>query len=85
MMQVHFPSSDPLQPRLIAVDSERFRLPRTLKRLRAKTPAAKVRNMLILEWTTSLDTSSRTLFVREDVRMSTSCRTSSYVITSDCY
>ena len=26
----------------------------------------------ILEWTTSLDTSSRTLFVREDVLMSTS-------------
>ena len=24
--------------------------------------------LLILEWTTSLDTSSRTLFVREDVR-----------------
>ena len=42
-----------------------------------------------------LDTSSRTLFVREggreggggrmSVRMSTSRRTSSYVITSDCY
>ena len=48
---------------------------------------------LILEWTTSLDTSSRTLFVREggreggrmSVRMSTSRQTSSYVITSDCY
>ena len=48
---------------------------------------------VILEWTTRLDTSSRTLFVREggreggrmSVRMSTSRRTSSYVITSDCY
>ena len=48
---------------------------------------------VILEWTTNLDTSSRTLFVREggreggrmSVRMSTSRRTSSYVITSDCY
>ena len=44
---------------------------------------------IILKWTTSLDTSSRTLFVREggrmSVRMSTSRRTSSYVITSDCY
>ena len=44
---------------------------------------------LILEWTTSLDTSSRTLFAREGGRMcvgmSTSRRTSSYVITSDCY
>ena len=40
---------------------------------------------IILEWTTSLDTSSRTLFVREGGRMSTSRRTSSYVITSDCY
>ena len=47
----------------------------------------------ILEWTTSLDTSSRTLFVREGGReggreegcLSTSRRTSSYVITSDCY
>ena len=43
----------------------------------------------ILEWTTRLDTSSRTLFVREGGRMcvgmSTSRRTSSYVITSDCY
>ena len=39
----------------------------------------------ILEWTTSLDTSSRTLFVRICVGMSTSRRTSSYVITSDCY
>ena len=37
--------------------------------------------LIILEWTTRLDTSSRTLFVR----MSTSRRTSSYVITSDCY
>ena len=40
--------------------------------------------IIILEWTTSLDTSSRTLFVREgrclDVHV-----TSSYVITSDCY
>ena len=40
---------------------------------------------IILEWTTRLDTSSRTLFVREggrmSVRMSTSRRTSSYVIT----
>ena len=35
---------------------------------------------IILEWTTSLDTSSRTLFVREDVHV-----TSNYVITSDCY
>ena len=38
----------------------------------------------LLEWTTRLDTSSRTLFVREDV-----CRdvhvTSSYIITLDCY
>ena len=45
--------------------------------------------IIILEWTTRLDTSSRTLFVREggrmSVRMSTSRRTSSYVITSDCY
>ena len=45
--------------------------------------------VIILEWTTSLDTSSRTLFVREggreDVGMSTSRRTSSYVITSYCY
>ena len=45
--------------------------------------------IVILEWTTSLDTSSRTLFVREGGRMcvgmSTSRRTSSYVITSDCY
>ena len=43
----------------------------------------------ILEWTTRLDTSSRTLFVREggtmSVRISTSRQTSSYVITSDCY
>ena len=39
----------------------------------------------ILEWTTSLDTSSSTLFVRICVGMSTSCRMSSYVITSDCY
>ena len=43
---------------------------------------------VILEWTTSLDTSSRTLFVREggrmSVRMSTSRRTSSHAITSDC-
>ena len=39
----------------------------------------------LLEWTTSLDTSSRTLFVRICVGMSTSRRTSSYVITSDCY
>ena len=47
------------------------------------------RIIFILEWTTRLDTSSRTLFVREggtmSVRMSTSRRTSSYVITSDCY
>ena len=35
--------------------------------------------IIILEWTTSLDTSSRTLFVRICVRMSTSRRTSSYV------
>ena len=35
----------------------------------------------ILEWTTSLHTNSRTLFVFR----STSRRTSSYVITSDCY
>ena len=34
---------------------------------------------------TSLDTSSRTLFVREGGCLSTSRRTSSYVITSDCY
>ena len=41
---------------------------------------------IILEWTTSLDTSSRTLFVRDGQgRMSTSRRTSIYVITSDCY
>ena len=33
---------------------------------------------------TSLDTSSRTLFVREGGRMSTSRRTSSYVITYHC-
>ena len=39
---------------------------------------------IILEWTTSLDTSSRTLFVREG-GMSTSRRTLCYVITSDCY
>ena len=36
---------------------------------------------IILEWTTSLDTSSRTLFVREGGCRSTSLRTSSYVIT----
>ena len=36
--------------------------------------------LIILEWTTSLDTSSRTLFVSPRLR-----RTSSYVITSDCY
>ena len=41
--------------------------------------------LFILEWTTSLDTSSRTLFVREGGCLSTSRRTSSYVITSDCY
>ena len=47
----------------------------------------------ILYWNgqlvSSLDTSSRTLFVRDGGRMrvgmSTSRRTSSYVITSDCY
>ena len=33
----------------------------------------------ILEWTTSLDNSSRTLFVCVSVGMSTSRRTSSYV------
>ena len=43
------------------------------------------KDLFILEWTTSLDTSSRTLFVRICVGMSTSRRTSSYVITSDCY
>ena len=41
---------------------------------------------IILEWTTRLNTSSRTLFVRDSLthsgrRMSTSRRTSSYVIT----
>ena len=35
----------------------------------------------ILEWTTSLDTSSRTLIVCVSVCRSTSRRTSSYVIT----
>ena len=45
------------------------------------TSNVELRQIVILEWTTSLDTSSRTLFVR----MSTSRRTSSYVITSDCY
>ena len=35
--------------------------------------------------TTSLYTSSRTLFVREGGRMSTSRRMSSYVITYHCY
>ena len=42
--------------------------------------------VIILEWTTSLDTSSRTLFVREG-GCGSGCprRTSSYVITSDCY
>ena len=51
------------------------------------------RNAEILYWNgqlvSSLDTSSRTLFVRDGGRMrvgmSTSRRTSSYVITSDCY
>ena len=33
----------------------------------------------ILEWITSLYTSSRTLFVCVSVGMSTSCRTSSYI------
>ena len=40
---------------------------------------------VILEWTTSLDTSSRTLFVRIWGCGSTERRTSSYVITSNCY
>ena len=44
-----------------------------------------VTGTIILEWTTSLDTSSRTLFVRMWGCVSTSRRTSSYVITSDCY
>ena len=39
----------------------------------------------VLEWTTGLDTSSMTLFVCVSVCRSTSRRTSSYVITSDCY
>ena len=52
------------------------------------------KSLFILEWTTRLDTSSRTLFVRDSLthslthlgrRMSTSRRTSSYVITSDCH
>ena len=40
---------------------------------------------VIMEWTTSLDTSSRTLFVRMWGCVSTSRRTSSCVITSECY
>ena len=43
--------------------------------------------LIILEWTTSLDTSSRTLFVREGGReggREDVHGTSSYVITSDC-
>ena len=46
------------------------------------------RHIIIREWTTSLDTSSRTLFVREGGRDNVSPDvhvTSSYVITSDCY
>ena len=47
----------------------------------------KAKYKMDLYW--NVDTSSRTLFVREggrmSVRMSTSRRTSSYVITSDCY
>ena len=40
---------------------------------------------VLLEWTISLDTSSRTLFVRMWGCVSTARRTSSYIITSDCY
>ena len=40
---------------------------------------ARVSKMLILEWTTRLDTSSRTLFVREGGRMSVRMSTSRHV------